>query len=86
VNQNLRAEKASDFRQRGQVILSALINEHFLSGEPVGSKILGKICQCFGFELGYDSQLMGELEDLGLLEQPHTSAGRVPTIGLRFLR
>jgi len=30
-------------------------------------------------EFGYHSQRHGELEDLGLLEQPHTSAGRVPT-------
>jgi heat-inducible transcriptional repressor len=84
---NLRAEKAADFPdQRGQVILSALINEHFLSGEPVGSKILAeKFANASGLSSATIRNVMSELEDLGLLEQPHTSAGRVPTDkGYRF--
>lgn len=84
---NLRAEKLTDFPdQRGQVILSALINEHFLSGEPVGSKILAKkFANASGLSSATIRNVMGELEDLGLLEQPHTSAGRVPTDkGYRF--
>src|SRR6476620_10191681 len=71
---------------RGQIILSALINEHFVTGEPVGSKVLAdKFANASGLSSATIRNVMGELEDLGLLEQPHTSAGRVPTDkGYRF--
>jgi heat-inducible transcriptional repressor len=84
---NLKVENITDFPDsRGQTILSALINEHFLSGEPVGSKILAKkFANASGLSSATIRNVMGELEDLGLLEQPHTSAGRVPTDkGYRF--
>ena len=68
------------------MILSAIINEHFVTGEPVGSKALaGKFASASGFSSATIRSVMGELEDLGFLEQPHTSAGRVPTDkGYRF--
>ncbi|MGI8468443.1 MAG: heat-inducible transcriptional repressor HrcA [Pyrinomonadaceae bacterium] len=71
---------------RGQAILSAIIGEHLLTGEPVGSKILA---ERFSHTLGISSatirSVMGELEEAGFLEQPHTSAGRIPTDkGYRF--
>ncbi len=72
--------------KRGQVILSAIVSEHLTSGQPVGSKV---IAQKFAGKSGLSSatirNVMGELETGGLLEQPHTSAGRVPTDkGYRF--
>jgi heat-inducible transcriptional repressor len=84
---NLKIEKIPDFPDsRGQVILSALINEHFVTGEPVGSKALaGKFANASGLSSATIRNVMGELEEMGLLEQPHTSAGRVPTDkGYRF--
>lgn len=71
---------------RGQTILTAVINEHFLTGEPVGSKIIAeKFANASGLSSATIRSVMSELEDLGLLEQPHTSAGRVPTDeGYRF--
>src|SRR5687768_4049687 len=71
---------------RGQTILSAIINEHFLTGEPVGSKTVAeKFANASGLSSATIRSVMGELEDLGLLEQPHTSAGRIPTDrGYRF--
>ncbi len=71
---------------RGQVILSAIINEHFVTGEPVGSKTLAeKFANASGLSSATIRNVMGELEELGMLEQPHTSAGRVPTDkGYRF--
>lgn len=71
---------------RGQAILSALIGEHLISGEPVGSKIIAeKFAHNFGFSSATIRNVMGELEERGLVEQPHTSAGRVPTDkGYRF--
>src|SRR5215203_1338537 len=84
---NLKIEKHSDFPDsRGQTILTAIINEHFVTGEPVGSKTIAeKFANASGLSSATIRSVMGELEDLGLLEQPHTSAGRVPTDkGYRF--
>jgi len=78
---NLRFEKSpSNPDSRGQTILTAVINEHFVTGEPVGSKtIADRFANASGLSSATIRSVMGELEDLGLLEQPHTSAGRVPT-------
>ena len=84
---NLNIERSSDFPDsRAQVILSAIINEHFVTGEPVGSKVLAeKFANASGLSSATIRNVMGELEDMGLLEQPHTSAGRVPTtLGYRY--
>ncbi len=57
-------------------ILSSVIRDFVRSGEPVGSKAIAD-------EIGVSSATvrneMAELIELGLLEQPHTSAGRVPS-------
>lgn len=84
---NLKIEKGFDFPDsRGQTILTAVINEHFVTGEPVGSKTIAeKFANASGLSSASIRNVMGELEELGLLEQPHTSAGRVPTDkGYRF--
>ena len=77
----LRIENSSKFPDsRGQLILSAIINEHFVTGEPVGSKALAeKFANASGLSAATIRSVMGELEELGFVEQPHTSAGRVPT-------
>ncbi|HMJ07927.1 MAG TPA: heat-inducible transcriptional repressor HrcA [Pyrinomonadaceae bacterium] len=85
INQTL--EKGPDFPDpRGQTILSAVVNEHFVTGEPVGSKTIAeKFAKVSGLSPASIRNVMAELEDLGLLEQPHTSAGRIPTDkGYRF--
>ena len=71
---------------RGQIILSAIINEHLVTGEPVGSKIIAeKFAGTSGLSSATIRSVMSELEEFGLLEQPHTSAGRIPTDrGYRF--
>ena len=84
---NQKVEKGPDFPDsRGQTILSAVVNEHFVTGEPVGSKTIAeKFAKVSGLSPASIRNVMAELEDLGLLEQPHTSAGRVPTDkGYRF--
>lgn len=71
---------------RGQVILSAIISEYFLTGEPVGSKVVAeRFSNTFGWSPATIRHVMSELEETGFVEQPHTSAGRVPTDkGYRF--
>lgn len=84
---NPTTEKTRSFPDsRGQTILTAVINEHFVTGEPVGSKaIADKFANASGLSSATIRNVMAELEDMGLLEQPHTSAGRVPTDkGYRF--
>lgn len=71
---------------RGQAILSAIIKEHLVTGEPVGSRTLSdRFAHASGWSPATIRNVMGELEEAGLVEQPHTSAGRIPTDkGYRF--
>ena len=71
---------------RGKIILSAIINEHLITGEPIGSKIIAeKFANASGLSSASIRSVMSDLEDFGLVEQPHTSAGRIPTDrGYRF--
>ncbi|GIU81312.1 MAG: heat-inducible transcription repressor HrcA [Acidobacteria bacterium] len=71
---------------RGQTVLSAVISEHLVTGEPVGSKTVAeKFSNAYGWSAATIRNIMGELEEAGYLEQPHTSAGRIPTDkGYRF--
>ncbi len=84
---NQTQEKKLQFPDsRGRIILSAIINEHLITGEPIGSKIIAeKFANASGLSAATIRNVMGELEDFGLVEQPHTSAGRIPTDkGYRF--
>ena len=86
-NFNASIEKKSALPDiRGQAILSAIISEHLLTGEPIGSKILAeRFAHASGMSSATIRNVMSELEDAGFVEQPHTSAGRVPTDkGYRF--
>lgn len=65
-------------------ILKAIIDAHIKNGEPVGSKYLTQNKQ-IALSSATIRNEMAELEDMGYLEQPHTSAGRVPSEhGYRF--
>ncbi len=62
--------------QRKLRILEAVVDEYILTGEPVGSKAIMKHINASSATIRNE---MAELEKQGYLEQPHTSAGRVPT-------
>lgn len=65
---------------RRQAVLSTIIEEHLLTGEAVGSHIVSeKFAPATGWSSATIRNVMSELEEFGLLEQPHTSAGRIPT-------
>ena len=68
----------TDLPDRSQRILSALVQQYIERGEPVSSLWLA---QHGGFALSSATvrNVLGSLEDLGYVEQPHPSAGRVPT-------
>ena len=65
---------------RRQAVLATIIDEYLLSGEPVGSHVISqKFSNAPGWSSATIRNVMAELEELGLLVQPHTSAGRIPT-------
>jgi heat-inducible transcriptional repressor len=65
---------------RGQAVLAAIIREHLVTGEAVGSLVLSdRFSHGHGWSSATIRNVMGELEEAGFVEQPHTSAGRVPT-------
>jgi heat-inducible transcriptional repressor len=63
---------------RQQEILRRVVEEHVATGQPVGSKTLVEKASLTGAPSTVRAEL-AELESLGLLTHPHTSAGRVPT-------
>jgi len=70
--------------ERAQHFLKVLIERYIRDGQPVGSRTLARDA---GLELSPATirNVMADLEDLGLVRSPHTSAGRVPTVsGYRF--
>ena len=73
-----------DSEDRKAIILKAIIKNYMETGEPVGSRTISKLP-----ELNLSSATirneMSDLEDMGYILQPHTSAGRIPSDkGYRF--
>ena len=70
--------------RRAQTLLKTLIERYIADGHPVGSRTLSRFS---GLDLSPATirNVMADLEDLGFIASPHTSAGRVPTPrGYRF--
>ena len=70
--------------ERAQMLLKTLVERYIADGQPVGSRALSKLA---GLDLSPASirNVMADLEDMGFIASPHTSAGRVPTArGYRF--
>ena len=64
--------------ERAKTLLKALVERYIAEGQPVGSRTLSRAS---GLELSPATirNVMADLEELGLIASPHTSAGRVPT-------
>ena len=76
--------KHNELSERKKLILKAVVEAHIDGGEPVGSKsiVQSNLLSCSSATIRNE---MAELEELGYLMQPHTSAGRVPSeAGYRF--
>lgn len=70
--------------QRSQILLKSLVEHYIAEGQPVGSRALSRHS---GLNLSPATvrNVMSDLEELGFITSPHTSAGRVPTArGYRF--
>ncbi len=64
--------------ERSKLLLKALVERYIADGQPVGSRTLSRAS---GLELSPATirNVMSDLEELGLIVSPHTSAGRIPT-------
>lgn len=62
--------------ERALALLQAIVERYIQEGSPVGSKSLSSM---FSLSPATIRSVMGELESVGLIHSPHTSAGRVPT-------
>ncbi len=64
--------------ERARTLLKTLVERYIADGQPVGSRTLSKAC---GLDLSPATirNVMADLEELGLIASPHTSAGRIPT-------
>ena len=72
------------FDERDREVLCAIVQSYINNPDPVGSRF---ITRKYAFSLSPASirNIMSDLEEMGFLRQPHTSAGRVPTDkGYRF--
>ena len=71
-------EPPAPLDERKLIVLRAIVTEYIAHGEPVGSK---RVVEVAGLDVSPATvrNEMAALEELGLIEQPHTSAGRVPT-------
>jgi len=64
--------------ERNRKVLQSVIDSYIASGLPVGSNVLAKRYD-FGVSSATLRNIMAELEEMGFLTHPHTSAGRIPT-------
>ena len=75
---------ATEMTERKQKILKAIVDLYIRTAEPVGSKTIAAMPD-MDFSSATIRNEMAELTNLGYLEQPHTSAGRIPSpAGYRF--
>jgi len=74
----------TNLSERAQILLKTLVERYIAEGQPVGSRALSKYSR---LDLSPASirNVMADLEEMGFIASPHTSAGRVPTTrGYRF--
>src|SRR5688572_11659527 len=80
----MSSDTAALLNDRAQLLLKTLVERYIADGQPVGSRALSKYT---GIDLSPASirNVMADLEEMGFIASPHTSAGRIPTArGYRF--
>lgn len=71
--------KNQDLNDRSLQLLKTLVERYIHDGQPVGSRVLSKDSE-LNLSPATIRNVMADLEDLGLIHSPHTSAGRIPTV------
>jgi heat-inducible transcriptional repressor len=67
-----------NLNQRKQQVLEAVVEDHIITAEPVSSRTIARKYQ-LGVSPATIRNEMADLEEMGLIEQPHTSSGRIPS-------
>lgn len=70
---------SQDLNERSLYLLKSLVERYIQDGQPVGSRVLSKDPK-LKLSPATIRNVMADLEDMGLIHSPHTSAGRVPTV------
>src|SRR5271165_4990080 len=84
MDRTMTDEVEGSLTERAQLLLKALIESYIRDGQPVGSRTLSRDSG-LGLSSATIRNVMADLEALGFVASPHTSAGRVPTDkGYRF--
>ena len=73
------AKKTQLLNERSLQLLKTLVERYISDGQPVGSRALAKDSD-LNLSAATIRNVMSDLEELGLVQSPHTSAGRVPTV------
>jgi len=73
------SSKPDQLNARSQTLLKKLIQHYVRSGQPVGSRTLSRDSE-LGLSPATIRNVMADLEEVGLICSPHTSAGRIPTV------
>lgn len=74
----------TELNDRARQLLGQLVKSYISDGQPVGSRTLAQISEN-SLSPATIRNVMSELEEIGLIHSPHTSAGRIPTVkGYRF--
>jgi heat-inducible transcriptional repressor len=82
--QGMNQQSLAQLNERSREIFRRIVESYLATGEPVGSRNLSRILP-MTLSPASVRNVMSDLEQLGLVYAPHTSAGRLPTeIGLRF--
>jgi heat-inducible transcriptional repressor len=80
----MRADGLAALDNRSREIFRRIVESYLTTGEPVGSRNVSRILAA-ALSPASVRNVMADLEDMGLIYSPHTSAGRLPTdLGLRF--
>lgn len=80
----VKGSEEMELGKRKELILAAIVEQYIKSGEPIGSKLLMQSLPISVSSATIRNE-MSELHEMGYLEQPHTSAGRIPSqAGYRY--
>ncbi len=80
----MQSPNMAELNDRAREVFRQIVDSYLVSGAPVGSRTLSKL-GALGLSPASIRNVMQDLEELGLLAAPHTSAGRLPTqLGLRM--
>jgi heat-inducible transcriptional repressor len=74
-----QVKKNQILNERSLLLLKALVERYIQDGQPVGSRVLSKDSE-LNLSPATIRNVMADLEEMGLIHSPHTSAGRVPTV------